>query len=238
MPVIARDEEMEDAMSAVIGDTLPLAVAVAISPLSIIALIMVLLSRRARSNSPAYLLGWVAGLALAVAIVLGFVGLLSLAPGESDRTVVSALKLLVGAALLIIGVRRWQRRVKPGQEPDMPRWMASIDTFTPAQAFGLAMLLSSVGNIALILAAGLDIGRARLALAQEIGAAAIFVIVASLTVAGVVVYHVFAHERASLALDSWKIWLLANNAALTTALLVVVGALLIGKGISGLNLLG
>lgn len=225
-------------MSAAVGDTLPLAVAIAISPLSVIALIMILLSRRARSNSPVYLLGWVTGLAIAVVAVVALVSLLSLSLGGSDKTVVAVLKLLVGVALLSLGVRQWRRRVKPGQEPSVPQWMTSIDTFTPAQAFGLAVLLSSAGNIAIILAAGLDIGRARLSIGQEIGVVMIFIVVGSLTVGAVVMYHLFAYERASLTLDSWKIWLLANNAAMTAALLVVVGALLIGKGISGLSLLG
>jgi hypothetical protein len=225
-------------VSTAVGDTLPLAVAIAINPLSIIALIMILLSLRARSNGPAYLLGWVAGLAIAVVAVLALVGLLSLSPGDSDKVVASALRLLVGVALLAVGVRQWRRRVKPGQAPSAPRWMTSIETFTPPQAFGLGVLLSSVGNVAIILAAGLDIGRARLTVEQNIAAVAIFVIVGSLTVGAIVLYHFFSHERASLALDNWKIWLLANNAALTAALLMVVGAMLIGKGISGLNLLG
>lgn len=225
-------------MSAAVGDTLPLAVAIAASPLPIIALVLILLSQRARSNGPAFLLGWITGLAIAIAFVLALASLLSLSPEGTAKTVVSAFKLLVGVALLSVGVRQWRRRVKPGQEPQIPRWMASIDTFTPARAFGLAVLLSSVGNIAIILAAGMDIGRAKLSIPQEIGAAAIFVVIASLAVGATVIYHLFAHERASLALDNWKIWLLTNNAMLTAALLIVVGALLIGKGISGLSLLG
>ncbi len=225
-------------MSAAVGDTLPLAVTVAISPLPIIALLLILLSLRARSNGPAYLLGWIVGLAITVVATLALVSLLSLSPGDTAKTVISVVKLLVGVALLSAGVRRWRRRVKPGQEPSIPRWMTSIDTFTPIQAFGLAVLLSSVGNIAIILVAGLDIGRAKLSIPQETGVVAIFVIVGSLMVGAVVMYHFFARERAALTLDSWKVWLLANNATLTTALLVVVGALLIGKGISGLNLLG
>ena len=68
--------------------------------------------------------------------------------------------------------------------------------------------------------------------------AAVFIVIGSLLVSVVVIYHFVARERAARMLDSWKVWLLANNGTLTAVLLVVVGVLLVGKGISGLNLFG
>lgn len=225
-------------MSAAVGDTLPLAVAVALSPLPVIALILILLSRRARSNGLAYLAGWIVGLVIAVVAVLALVSMLSLAPGDTAKTAASALRLLFGALLLVLGVRQWRRLSQSGKSPSLPAWMTSIDSFTPARAFGLAVLLSSIGNLPLILAAGLEIGRAKLNVGQDVAVIAIFTVIASLIVGAVVIYHILSRERAALALDAWKVWMLANNSALTAALLMVVGALLIGKGISGLGLLG
>jgi hypothetical protein len=48
-------------MGAVIGDLLALAIGVAISPVPIIAVILMLLSRKATATSMGFLLGWVAG---------------------------------------------------------------------------------------------------------------------------------------------------------------------------------
>ncbi|MGH3502089.1 MAG: hypothetical protein ACRDQA_14575 [Nocardioidaceae bacterium] len=45
-------------MGAVIGDVLPLAIGVAISPIPIIAVILMLLSRQASRTSTGFLLGW------------------------------------------------------------------------------------------------------------------------------------------------------------------------------------
>jgi Sap, sulfolipid-1-addressing protein len=227
-------------MSTAVGDTLPLAVAVAVSPLLVIAVILILLSQRARSNGLAFLLGWIVGLTIAegIVLVIVIVSLLSLSPGSGPVTLVSVLKLLLGGLLLYFGITQWRKRLRSGQEPSLPRWMASIDSFTPATAFGLAALLSTAGNLALILAAGLVIGRAKLGIGQEVGAVAIFIVIGSLTVAVAVIYHLVARAKASKTLDSWKAWLVANNATLISALFVVVGALLVGKGISGPGLLG
>ena len=225
-------------MSAAIGELLPLAIAIAISPISIIALVLILISHRAPSNGPAYFFGWIVGLGAAVAAMLAILGLLDLAPESGPATLPALLRLLLGALLLYLGVRRWRNLPKAGEEPTLPRWMASIESFTPARAFGLAVLLSSASNLAIIIAASLTISRARLDLTQQIAAAVIFILISSLLVAFIVIYYAFSRASAALMLGTWKAWLLVNNAALTSVLFLVVGALLIGKGISGLGLLG
>ena len=48
-------------MGGVIGDLLPTALGVAISPVPIIAVILMLLAPRAKAASVGFLLGWVSG---------------------------------------------------------------------------------------------------------------------------------------------------------------------------------
>ena len=63
---------------------------------------------------------------------------------------------------------------------------------------------------------------------------AVFVILASLTVAGPVVLFLLAPDRMQPMLDRWKAWLITNNATVMGVLLLVFGVILLGKGISGL----
>jgi len=51
-------------MGKAIGGSLPLAVGIALSPIPIIAVVLMLTSRRARVNGPVFVLGWLAGLAI------------------------------------------------------------------------------------------------------------------------------------------------------------------------------
>ena len=53
-------------MNVVIGEILPLALGVAISPIPVMAAILMLLSPNAKGTSVGFLVGWVAGIVVAV----------------------------------------------------------------------------------------------------------------------------------------------------------------------------
>ena len=55
-------------VGSVIGDTLPLAVGIAISPIPIIAAILILLSPKTKVTGAGLLLGWLAGILVAVVL--------------------------------------------------------------------------------------------------------------------------------------------------------------------------
>ena len=62
-----------------------------------------------------------------------------------------------------------------------------------------------------------------------------FVVVASLTIAGPVVYYLLGGEKAKTELDELKGWLAAHNAAVMAVLFLVFGVDLIAKGIPPLT---
>src|SRR4029079_11348550 len=68
-----------------ISEVLPFAIGIAISPIPIIAVILILFSERARVNGPAFLLGWVIGIA-AVATVVYFVADAANASSDSSAS--------------------------------------------------------------------------------------------------------------------------------------------------------
>ena len=61
-------------MGRAIGGSLPLAAGIAISPIPIIAVVLMLTSRKARANGPAFVLGWLLGLGIVGVIVLSLAG--------------------------------------------------------------------------------------------------------------------------------------------------------------------
>jgi threonine/homoserine/homoserine lactone efflux protein len=148
-------------LDSAVGGILPLGIGVAISPVPIIAVILMLLSKQAKGNGLAFALGWTLGLALVGAIVLVLVSAHNLSSGGGLSTAVSLLELLLGLLLLYVAVGQWRKRPKPGAEPTMPAWMATLDGLTPAKAPGLAALLSGANpkNLSLTLAAALVIAR-------------------------------------------------------------------------------
>lgn len=217
-----------------LGDLLPLALGIAISPIPIIACILMLFSARARVNGPAFLVGWVVG----VAVVTTLVRVLSDATSATDATATGPsladyLLVLLGIGAIALGFRQWKGRPKPGEDAPMPTWMAAIDGFAPGRALGLGFLLSALNpkNLALAAAAGLAMDAAVAeggsALAMEI----VFVVLASLSIAVPVIYLLVGGEGARKTLEGWRTWLAANNAAVMAVLFIVIGAKLLGTGL-------
>ena len=224
-------------MGPTIGAILPMAIGVAISPVPIIAVILMLFTPRARTNGPAFAAGWVLALLVVGGIVLALSEAGDIATESTPSDLAYTVKLLLGALLLLGAARQWGSRPKEGEEPEMPNWMATIDTFTPGKSFGLGALLAGVNpkNLALTIAAAVSIGQANLGGAEPILALLAFVVIGSLTVAGPVLYFLLAGASAERALTSGKTWLVANNHAVMSVLFVVFGAVLIGQGFGGLT---
>ena len=220
-------------MNAVIGDILPLALAVAISPIPIIATILMLMSPKPRPLGLSFLGGWVVGISVAVVAFTLLGGILPEPETGDSRPVMGTIQLIVGALLLLMAVKQWRGRPRAGEDAELPKWMAAIDTMKPGAALGLALLLSAVNpkNLLLAVAAGASIGRAQLGTGSAAIVIAVFVVIAAVTVAAPVVLYLVAPGKAADVLDEVRAWLVANNAAIMAVLLLVIGTQLLGKGI-------
>jgi len=218
-------------MGAVIGDVLPLAIGIAISPIPIIAAILMLFSPRATSTSTGFLLGWILGIVVATAVFTALAG--TLKAGGEPSAVASWIKIGLGVLLVLVGIRQWRGR---GGQHDAPKWMAAIDDFTFPKALGLGFLLSGVNPKNLIIAAGagLIIGSSAVGVGGDAAAIALFTVIASSTVAIPVLAHLVAAERMTRPLESLRKWLQDNNATVMATMILVIGVVLVGKGVSGL----
>lgn len=220
-------------MGNVIGDILPLALGVAISPVPIIAAILMLLSPRAKGTSVGFLLGWLLGIVVAFVV---FTLLGSVIPeGDPDATkpIAGTVKMILGVLLLLLAIKQWQSRPKPGEEAALPKWMAAIDQMNAGRALGLAFLLAAVNpkNLLLAATAGVTIGTAGLSGGELAVVLVIFVLIAVCSVAVPVIAYLVASKQMAGPLESLRAWLVHNNATIMAVLLLVIGVAVIGKGI-------
>ena len=218
-------------MGAAIGQILGFAVAVAISPVPIIAVILMLFSKKATVNSISFLFGWVLGLLGAGLIVLA----LGLTASEGGPSTASGwIKIALGALFLALAVKQWKSRPKKGEEATTPAWMSAIDGFTAIKSFGIAVLLSAVNpkNLGLTIAAAASISAAGLSGGDEVIVLVVFVLIASVGVAVPVLMNLILGSKAEHTLTEMKEWLIDNNATVMSVLFVVIGAKLLGDGIS------
>jgi threonine/homoserine/homoserine lactone efflux protein len=223
-------------MGQAIGQVLPFALGVAISPVPIIAVVLMLVTPRARSNGPAFVVGWLLGLS-----IVGTIVLLVAPDGTSDSggpaTWVSTLKLVLGVLLLLVALKQWRGRPHEGEEAPTPKWMGSIDAFTTPKALGAGAVLSGANpkNLLLALGAAAAIVQTGISGGEQAAAYAVFAVLATVGVAVPVVIYFALGERAGALLEGLKTWLAKNNAVIMAVLLLVIGVKLIGDAISGFS---
>jgi threonine/homoserine/homoserine lactone efflux protein len=220
-------------MNSVIGEILPLALGVAISPIPIIAAILMLLSPRAKVTSTGFLLGWIAGIVVATTVFTLLSSALPDDDSSAGRPVLGIIQLILGALLLLLAAKNWRSRPAPGEEAALPAWMSAIDSFTFVKALGLGFLLSGVNpkNLLLAAAAGVAVGDAALSTGEVALVISVFTVVAASTVLIPVVAYLVASRALKGPLDAVRAWLQHENAVIMSVLLLVLGVVLIGKGI-------
>ena len=169
-----------------ISEILTYAVGVAISPVPIIAVTLMLFSWRARVNGLLFLLGWVVALAVISGVAYAAADQANAATDSTTSDAIAWGKIVFGVLFLLLAVRNWRTRPKGGAEPEMPKWMAGVDTLKPVKALGLGLLLAGVNPKNLMLAAGAGAGLAALGLSSTnaIGSLIVFVVIASVTIGG------------------------------------------------------
>src|SRR5215210_6014882 len=105
-----------------IGQSLPLAIGVALSPIPIIAVVLMLTTPRARADGPGFVLGWLVGLGAVGAVVLALAGPADAREEARPAPWVSWRKLLGGLGLLRGAARQSGSRPRGAEGAPLPRW--------------------------------------------------------------------------------------------------------------------
>ncbi len=225
------------------GDTIvqviPLGIAVAFSPLPVIAVVLILATPSGRGNAVAFAAG---GLAAVVAItavatvVLGAAGA-GEGDGEDPTAWVSIGRIALGALLLRFAAVKWRGRPRPGDPaPDLPGWMQQVEALTPLRAAGTGVLLCGVNpkNLVLILAAAAGIAAGAGSTADQAAALAVFTALAMLGVLLPIAASVLLGERADTALDTVREWMVRESATIVAVIVALIAVKLVVDGVGAL----
>lgn len=220
-------------MGSIIGQTLPLALGIAISPVPIIAAILMLLSPRARTTSIGFLAGWLVGIIAVTSVFTMLSAFLPESGPTGPKPILGTIQILLGLALLLLAAKQWRGRPGPDEAPRLPKWMRSIDRIRFGGALGLGLLLAAVNpkNLLLGASAGVTIGSAALGFGATAGTIAVFTVLAGCTVLVPVIGALAASRRLAGPLASLRDWLAQENAVIMTVVLLLLGVSVLGKGI-------
>jgi hypothetical protein len=220
-------------VDAVTGQVLLSALGVSISPVPVAATLVILLAHRAASGV-AFLVGWITGIALVLAVA-ATLGRLVGTGGASGVSVWSVLALTIGVIAFALAIREGRRhRRGTGRSP--AAWVAGVAALSPARALGVGVLLVAANpkNLALLVPAGIVLARARLPAGMEILLGALFVLVAGSSVLVPVVVRQVIGDRADPVLVAIRGFLARHETRIAVLVLVVVGTVLVTYGVRGL----
>lgn len=207
-----------------LADLLPLALVIAVSPIPVLAVILMLLTERSTLNASALLAGW----ALALALIAGGVAALGIGSTESEPGTAVVVAQFALALLLVAGaIRRWGMHRRGEGESSRARWMERLRAVGPvgALALGFGLIALNPKDGLLTVVAGARLADADLGGAAALGALAAFVAVSSSTIAAPIAAELALGERADSLLERTRAWLERNGNAALAVVLFVLGVL-------------
>jgi threonine/homoserine/homoserine lactone efflux protein len=223
-------------MGQAIGQVLTYGVGVALSPVPIIAVVLMLATPKGRLNGPAFLAGWIVGIAVLGTIVLLAASGASATKHGTPSTWVSILKIVLGVLLLLLAAKQWRGRPRGDRQPALPAWMKTVDRFTPVRSVAMGVALSAINpkNLLLVVGAAAAIAQTGSNPAGQAVALAVFIAIATLGVGAPVAIYFLAGDRAAGILGGLHDWMARENTTIMAVICLIIGTKLIGDAITAL----
>jgi len=223
-------------MNQVIGEMLTMAVGVALSPIPIIASVLLVSSARGRVNGPLFVLGC----ATSTAMIGGVLIATGVGSGTDDSggpsTAASALRIVLGVVLLGMAARQWRGRPVADEDAPLPKWMGALDGFSPGRSLLLGIVVTGLNpkNLLLVVAGAAAVVSAGATEGEEAVAWAIFTLIAIVGVATPVVISFVMGDRSDELLGRLRTSMARNSGVIMAVIVLLIGVKLLGDGIAGL----
>lgn len=224
-------------MWTAIGDALPLATGLALSPLAVITGIVLLLGRSGRIKTAVFGLGWLIAIGAIATVAYWVVEAADDVAAEETAAGVDILQLLFALLFLALALVSWRkrpRRDEPARENKLLRRLNDIGVLG-ALGLGLAQGIVVIKNIPLALGAGARIGEAGVEGTSAVVALLLFALVSSAGILVPLVVAVVGGHRLDTPLRAARDWLEANTSPITITVLAVLSAYFLGQGLGILD---
>jgi hypothetical protein len=212
----------------VILDLLIIGVVIALEPIPLTAFILVLASKGGVRKGAAFIFGWLASLAVVIAVTILATGNNPPAPSTAPSLAALAAKIAIGVTLVIIAIRRRRMMGRPRKPKKPPKWQSSIDTMSPWYAMGLAPVTQPWGLIGAGVATILE---AKLAAWEDYVAIILFALVATSSYLAMELYAAFRPEPAQAFIGRTRAWIDSHTDQVIVVVSLVLGFWLIGQSI-------
>lgn len=207
-------------------DFVPIGLAITVEPPALAAFLVVLASERGVRKGAAFIFGWFLSLAIVIALTVLVTGNRPPKPSTAPSVAVLAVKIAIGAGLLLIALRQRWRMNRPKKPRKTPKWQARIDKMSSWYAAAIAVL---VQPWPLVIAAAAIVAEAKVSSVETYISLFLFCLIATSSVLVIEIHAVFKPERSRALLDRMRTWINAHTDQVIIIVSVLLGFWLIGK---------
>lgn len=209
-------------------DLLLIGLAITLEPIPLTTFILVLSSERGVRKGAAFIFGWLASLAIVVAVTILVTENKPPKPNTEPSLAALAVKIALGVVLLLIVLRQRRRMTRPRRPKNPPKWQTGIDDMSPWFAILLAPLTQPWGLVAAGVA---DITEAKLSSFESYLGLLLFCLVATSTFLAMEIYAGFWPTQAQGFLARLRNWMDTHTDQVIIIVSTLLGFWLIGKSI-------
>ena len=223
-------------MGKAIGEVLAFGVGVALSPLAIVALVVILVARSGARTAWAFAGTWVLSLTLGSTLVLLLADGADANASGAPAAWVSIVKIVVGLLLVLFGVRQRRGSVSEGADTQPPGWMRKLGKITTEKTVGMAALfVVKPKNLLLTIGAGIAMAQVGVSPAAQMVGIAVFVALGTAGLAIPLAIHVLMPDRGRDLLTGLRDWMVSKNTTIIAVLALIIAAKLPGDALVSLT---
>jgi hypothetical protein len=185
-------------------DLIVIGVAIALDPLPLTTFLIVVSSVGGVRKGSAFVFGWLVSMAAVVAITILATGNNPPKPSTAPSVAALAVRIAIGAGLLLVALRQRRKMARPKKEKKVPKWQAGVDAMSPWYALALAPFVQPWGLIAAGVA---TVTQAKVSSAADVIALVLFCVIGTSTYLGLEIYAGFWPERAGVTLAAIRTWI-------------------------------
>jgi threonine/homoserine/homoserine lactone efflux protein len=200
-------------------------IAVALDPLPLTAFMVILPSKGGVRKGAAYVFGWLVSLAIVVTATVLATGNSPPKPNTAPSLGVLAVKIAIGAVLVLIALRHIRSRQRPKPPKKPPKWQEHVDGMSPWFALGLAPALQPWVMIG---AGAATVVNAKLTSWESYIALIVFCLLGSASYLTLEIYTVLHPERSRALLAKFRTWIDTH-----TDEVIIIGSLILGFWLIG-----
>ena len=120
-------------------DLVLLGLAISVDPLPITTFFVLLAAKKGTVKGAAFLAGWILSLIVVVVVTLTATGNKPPKPNTAPSLAAVAVKMAIGAVLIVVAIRQRRRMGQPKKPKKTPKWQQGVDNMSPLFAAGLAV---------------------------------------------------------------------------------------------------